>query len=115
MENPKFQIFRSAADGQFYFRLRARNGEIVLKSEGYVTKAGCHDGIKSVRANAPFERNYARGGSAPALYFSLRAANFEKIGQSETYTTSAAREQGIEACKAVAPTAPIEDLAHATI
>ena len=35
------------------FRLKARNGEIIATSEGYVAKAGCMNGIESVRKNAP--------------------------------------------------------------
>lgn len=39
--------------GQFRFRLKARNGEIVATSEAYTTKAACENGIASVRKNAP--------------------------------------------------------------
>ena len=44
MENPKFQIF-TGANEEFYFRLRARNGEIILASEGYKSKQGCQNGM----------------------------------------------------------------------
>jgi len=57
MTNPKFQIFLGT-DNQYYFRLRARNGEIILSSEGYVTKAGCLNGIASVRENALIDERY---------------------------------------------------------
>lgn len=50
--NPKFQVFRDKM-GQFRFRLRARNGEIIGVSEGYAEKIGCLAGIESVRRNAP--------------------------------------------------------------
>lgn len=49
---PKFEIFK-AANGQFYFRLKAGNGEVIAFSEGYVTKQGALNGIASVKANAP--------------------------------------------------------------
>lgn len=49
---PKFEIFK-ATNGQFYFRLKAGNGEIIAFSEGYVTKQGALNGIASVKANAP--------------------------------------------------------------
>jgi uncharacterized protein YegP (UPF0339 family) len=39
----KFEIKR-AKDGQFYFNLKARNGEIILISETYTTKANAHMG-----------------------------------------------------------------------
>ena len=50
--NPKFEIYTDKA-GEFRFRLKARNGEIILASEGYKAKASCENGIESVRKNAP--------------------------------------------------------------
>ncbi len=58
MSNPKFQVFKGA-DKQFYFRLRATNGEIICSSEGYTTKQSCLNGIQSVKSvatNAPVEQ-----------------------------------------------------------
>lgn len=49
--NPKFEVYSDKA-GEFRFRLRARNGEILVFSEGYTTKASCFNGIDSVRRNA---------------------------------------------------------------
>ena len=49
--NPKFEIYTDKA-GEFRFRLKARNGEIILASEGYKTKASCENGIESVRKNS---------------------------------------------------------------
>ena len=48
--NPKFEIYEDKA-GEFRFRLKARNGEIILSSEGYKAKASCKNGIESVRRN----------------------------------------------------------------
>ena len=50
--NPKFEIYTDKA-GEFRFRLKARNGEIILSSEGYKAKASCKNGVESVRKNAP--------------------------------------------------------------
>ena len=50
--NPKFEIYKDKA-GEFRFRLKARNGEIIAASEGYVKKDSCKNGIESVRKNAP--------------------------------------------------------------
>lgn len=49
--NPKFEIYEDKA-GEFRFRLKARNGEIILSSEGYKAKASCKNGVESVRKNA---------------------------------------------------------------
>ncbi len=50
--NPKFEVYMDKA-GEFRFRLKARNGEIIAVSEGYKAKASCLNGIESVRKNAP--------------------------------------------------------------
>lgn len=50
--NPKFEMYVDKA-GEFRFRLKARNGEIIAVSEGYKAKASCLNGIESVRKNAP--------------------------------------------------------------
>ena len=50
--NPKFEMYQDKA-GEYRFRLKARNGQIIATSEGYTTKAACENGIASVRKNAP--------------------------------------------------------------
>jgi len=49
--HPKFQIYEDKS-GQFRFRLKARNAQVIAISEGYTTKAACMGGIQSVRENA---------------------------------------------------------------
>lgn len=50
--NPKFEVYTDKA-GEYRFRLKARNGEIIAVSEGYKAKPSCLNGIESVRKNAP--------------------------------------------------------------
>ena len=50
--HPKFEMYTDKA-GEFRFRLKAKNGEIIAVSEGYKSKASCLNGIESVRKNAP--------------------------------------------------------------
>ena len=50
--HPKFEMYEDKG-GEFRFRLKARNGEIIGTSEGYTAKAGCLNGIESVQKNAP--------------------------------------------------------------
>ena len=50
--NPKFEVYTDKA-GEFRFRLKARNGEIIAVGEGYKAKASCLNGIDSIRRNAP--------------------------------------------------------------
>ena len=52
LTHPKFEVYTDKA-GEFRFRLKARNGEPIGKSEGYKTKASCLNGIESVGKNAP--------------------------------------------------------------
>ena len=110
MKNPKFQIF-VGKDDQFYFRLKAANGEIILGSEGYTAKPSCQNGIASVKENAPLDLRYKRKiASNGQFYFTLTGANGEPIGKSEMYTTEDARDNGIEAVKKTAPDANVEDI-----
>lgn len=56
-KNPKFEVYADKK-GEFRFRLKAKNGQIIAVSEGYVKKASCLNGIESVRKNvvdAPVE------------------------------------------------------------
>lgn len=49
---PKFEMYTDKS-GEFRFRLKATNGEIIAASEGYTAKESCENGIQSVRENAP--------------------------------------------------------------
>ncbi len=49
--NPKFELYKDKA-GEFRFRLKAGNGEVILTGESYVSKDGCKNGIASIRKNA---------------------------------------------------------------
>lgn len=109
MKNPKYQIF-NGKDNQFYFRLRAGNGEIILGSEGYTSKQNCKNGIESVRNNSPYDQNYNRKDVVSNYTFSLEANNGEIIGIGESYETRAGRENGISSVKENGPKSPVEDL-----
>lgn len=52
--NPVFEVYKDKA-GEFRFRLRAKNGEPILASEGYSAKASALGGIESVKKNADSE------------------------------------------------------------
>ena len=51
-KHPKFEIYKDKA-GEFRFRLKATNGQIIAVGEGYKAMAGCKNGIESIRKNAP--------------------------------------------------------------
>lgn len=50
--HPKYELYKDKA-GEFRFRLKASNGEIIGKSEGYKAKASAKKGIASIAKNAP--------------------------------------------------------------
>lgn len=51
-KNPKFEVYTDKA-GEFRFRLKATNGQVIVVSEGYKTVANCLNGVESVKKNAP--------------------------------------------------------------
>ena len=51
-KHPKFEIYADKA-GEFRFRLKATNGQVIAVSEGYKAMASCVNGIESVKKNAP--------------------------------------------------------------
>lgn len=101
----KFSI-KIGSDKQYYFNLKADNGQVILSSEGYTTKPACLNGIESVKKNAAdaskFESKVAKNGK---LYFTLKAANSQVIGKSEMYESEAARDNGIASVMKNGPTA----------
>ena len=54
LTHPKFEIYEDKS-GEFRFRLKARNGQIIGVSEGYKSKASCVNGVESVKENAAVE------------------------------------------------------------
>lgn len=50
-KHPKFEIYKDKA-GEFRFRLKATNGQVIAVSEGYKAMKSCVNGIESVKKNA---------------------------------------------------------------
>lgn len=100
-----------ASDGQYRFVLKAGNGEVILSSELYKTKASAQNGIESVQKNSPednrYERLEAKNGKP---YFNLKAANYQVIGTSQLYSSEQSREKGIESVKNNGSSTTIKDL-----
>lgn len=51
VKHPKFEVYEDKS-GEFRFRLKATNGEIIGTSEGYAAKTSCLNGVASVQKNA---------------------------------------------------------------
>nr|WP_294840522.1 YegP family protein [uncultured Methylotenera sp.] len=106
----KFEL-KTAKSGQFHFNLLAGNGQIILQSEMYETKASALNGIASIQKNAADDARYERLVSkTDKPYFVLKAGNHQVIGQSQLYESEASRDNGIESVKKNGPEATINDL-----
>ena len=103
-----FDTFMDSAE-EYRFRLKAPNGEIILSSEGYKSKAGCMNGIKSVQENSQIDERFDPFSDKAGKYrFRLKAANGEVIGASEAYESEAGCKAGIDAVKRWAKEATIK-------
>jgi uncharacterized protein YegP (UPF0339 family) len=95
----KFEVYKDKA-GKFRYRLKARNGQIILTGEAYNSKTACLDGIESVKNNSKkdsaFEVYEDKNGG---FRFRLKAANGEIIGQGESYNARSGCMKGIESVK----------------
>ena len=105
----KFEIFKDRKSG-FRFRLKATNGQTILASQGYTTKASCMNGIRSVTSNAADSARFEKTESAAGFRFTMTARNRKIIGVSETYSTERARDNGIASVSRHAAKAKIDDL-----
>ena len=52
LKHPKYEVYLDKA-GEYRFRLKARNGEIIAVGESYKSKPSCLNGIESIKRNAP--------------------------------------------------------------
>ena len=102
---------KKAKNGQYYFNLKASNGEIILSSEMYASKASAENGITSVQSNSPHESQYElKHNKKNEPYFVLKAKNHQVIGISESYSSEAAAKNGIASVTKNGPTTTIKDL-----
>ena len=110
MSTGKFTLFKGS-DGQFYFNLKAPNGEIIGRSEGYTSKQGALNGIDAVRQNSPHDSRYEVFlGRDSQYYFNLKSANNQIILQSEGYASKQGAINGTASVKRYAPSAELVDL-----
>ena len=101
-------VITTRKNGEFQFNLKATNGQVILTSEGYTTKAACLNGVESVRKNAPvegrFEVKVAKNGKP---FFNLKSSNGQVIGASQMYASERTLKAGIASVQKNAPDAPV--------
>ncbi|MEI9917691.1 MAG: YegP family protein [Bacteroidota bacterium] len=101
-------VLTKRSNGELQFNLVADNAEIILTSEGYSSKAGCENGIDSVKENSVREDAYDRKtASNGKFYFNLKAKNSQVIGTSQMYVSTSSMEVGIESVRKNAPKAAV--------
>ncbi|HWQ67819.1 MAG TPA: DUF1508 domain-containing protein [Methanospirillum sp.] len=106
----KFEVYKDMS-GEFRFRLKAGNNQVILTGEGYKTKSGCNHGIESIKKNAIDASRYEIYKDKVGKFrFQLKAGNGEVIGQSQGYTTESSCNHGIESIQKTAPDAVVIDL-----
>ncbi|HRH65023.1 MAG TPA: YegP family protein [Bacteroidia bacterium] len=104
-----FEIIKRT-NGEFQFNLKSGNGQIILTSEGYTTKAKCENGIESVRISSQDDSLFFRQiSSNDKQFFNLKASNGQIVGTSQMYETTAAMVNGIVSVKTNAKEARIVD------
>lgn len=105
----KFEIYNDKA-GEFRFRLKSSDGKNLLGSEGYKNKAGCNNGIESVKKNASDDARYElKESSSGKFSFNLKAANSQVIAVSQSYESVDVRNTVIASVKSDAPAATVDD------
>lgn len=95
----KFELYTSK-NGEFRFRLKAGNGQTILTSEGYKTKAAAKNGIASVGKNAKRKGAFeTKVGRNKKHYFNLKSTNGQVIGASQGYAAASGCNNGMESVK----------------
>lgn len=103
-------VISTRKNGEYQFSLKASNGQEILGSEGYTTKAACLNGVESVKKNSQDDKRFDKLESKNGkYYFNLKASNGQIIGTSEMYENTASRDNGIESVKKNAPDATVDD------
>jgi len=107
----EFEMYRSEADGEFRFRLKAANGEIILaSSEGYTDRSGSLNAIDSVKRNGTDANAYDFVSTSDGQYrFNLEASNGEILGVSESYTQRSDAERGAQTVMSYLANGPVLD------
>lgn len=105
----KYEIKKSQ-DLKYYWVFKSNNGEVVLKSEMYVSKQGCQIGIQSSKNSLNVSNFKIYKSQNGQFYFTQVANNGEVIGVSETYVTSAGCENGIASIRNSGGSAFVSDL-----
>lgn len=97
--------------GEYRFRLKAKNGQNILASQGYAQKSGCQNGIESVKKNSQDESMFELKQSGNDKWmFNLKSTNGQVIGTSQMYESESGAKNGIQSVMTNAPEASVEEV-----
>jgi len=106
-----FEVYQSGKDKEFRFRLKAGNGQTILSSEGYSSKASCMNGIESVKKNSVDFNRFNKTQTPTKMWrFNLTSPNSQVVGTSQNYKSESGCKNGIESVRKNAPKAGIKEL-----
>ena len=109
----KFEI-TVRKNGEYQFNLKATNGQVILTSQGYATKANCLNGVESVKKNSQDEKRFDKKVASDGRpFFNLMATNGQVIGSSQMYANEINMNNGIASVMNNAKDAEIVDLTEA--
>ncbi|HPF12507.1 MAG TPA: YegP family protein [Flavobacteriaceae bacterium] len=96
---------------QYHFVLKAANGQVILSSQMYASKASAMNGIESVKKNSGndgmYEKKTAKNGK---FHFNLKSSNGQIVGSSQMYAAESGMNNGIESVKKNAPGADVTEV-----
>ena len=92
----KFEIFKSEANDKYYFRLKARNGQVVLAGNAHDTVDAVKATIAVVTELAGDAANFKTNETATGKFtFSLRNSDDKSLGKSQAYKSEKSMKNGI--------------------
>jgi len=103
-------VLKTAKNKKVYFNLLANNGEVVLTSQMYASKATAKKGIASVQANSKSASQFVEKKSSSNKHgFSVKAKNHLIVGTSQMYASKSSMKNGIKSVMKAAPKAKTDD------
>lgn len=96
---------------KYHFVLKASNGQVILSSQMYASKASAMNGIESIQKNCQnedsFEMKTAKNGK---IHWNIKATNGQIIGSSQMYSSESGAKNGIESVRKNAPGAEVKEV-----
>jgi len=103
-------VIKTGKHHQFFFDLKADNGEVIITSDAFHTKAACNSGIEALKAVVRDDNKFERMKAATEhYYFIIKGANGKQIAKSVLFPTPAERNAAIKSIEAEAHDAVVAE------